>query len=83
MTQSGREKPFPEFRDDGRMLVPYRKIINRINDDGCSGPLPIVNVRIGPTLHEELEKQAVRNLVEKHGRNPEIVLSSRVPYRAW
>lgn len=63
-----------DHRVKGQLLLPYIKL-------KADGPLPIKKVTIGPGVHDEAVARSVRFFLVQQGYDPEMVVSSRIPYR--
>lgn len=66
-----------EYREGPSMLVPY--VTFRFSSEH---PIPIGEVFVGPTPHENLAMRSVGQFFASEGASPHMVNSS-IPYRTW
>jgi len=71
--------PSIRYRAGRTLLVPYITLTLAPEKQ----PLPIREVVVGPTAHQQLEAQAVLGLLVRAGAASTSVRQSRVPYRTW
>ena len=71
--------PNVQFRVGKSMITPYFKFDLTKETDN----LPIDEIIIGPTPHEELSRKSVEQLVYKHGLSECKVNPSKIPFRGW
>lgn len=63
------------YRSGSSGSIPYIKLF-----DGLSERLPITRVIVGPSRNQLSVLEQVRDLVQKHGLDPEVVQLSEIPY---
>jgi hypothetical protein len=71
-----------KFRYGDSMLIPYIEFPLESNPGEFFDGLK--KVVIGPTPHEELSKESIRQIITSNtGSSPDIVSTSAIPYRHW